>query len=274
MTLIRVYEILSKTKNGKNRNKEIIEVLCDNCQLIFNYKGKKSRGKNSKLHFCSKECSSISFCNGKLREATIKTQIEKYGSIYVETNEFAKKQKSTFLNNYGVKSVMSSPEIRKKIEKVFQKKYGRRSFTGTDEHKSKCDFKQIAQKAWLTKIKNGTCSKSGSEEKLNIILINEFGISNIKRQVSMTRQWIDFYITSLDLYVQVDGVYWHGLNRDIEIIKKGTTSQDIKIYKQILRDEKLNGFMKENKMKLIRITDEQLDNKSPEEIINILKGAV
>lgn len=212
--------------------------------------------------------------DGKLRDATVKTQIEKYGSIYIETDEFTEKQKSTFLDKYGVESVMSSPEIRKKIEGIFEEKYGRRSFTGSDEHKSKCDFNEIAQKAWATKIKNGSCSKSNPEEKLYSILVNEFGDSNVTRQVPVIKQWVDFHIPTLDLYIQVDGIYWHGLDRDIEIIKQGNTSQDRKIHKQILRDEELNLFMKENKMKLIRITDEQINKTSTEEIINLVKGVL
>jgi len=85
------------------------------------------------------------------------------------------------------------------------------------------------------------------------------------------KKWIDFYIPSIDLYIQVDGVYWHGINRPKEDIALQKTSQDIKIYKQILRDEKLNQYMKENKFKLLRITDEQINNMSDEAIINYIK---
>lgn len=271
MTIIKIYKILSKTKNNKLRNKEILEVRCDNCETIFNYKGKSSRGKNSALHFCDKKCSNESFSNGKLRAATVKTQINKYGSIYVSTNDFSKKQKLTFLEKYGVESIMNLPEVRKKIENTFQKKYGSKSYAGTDDHKSKCDFKAIAQKAWQTKIKNGSCSKSAPEDRMHEILFNFYGIDNIKRQVPMIRQWVDFYVESANFYLQIDGVYWHGLNRPIKQIKLGKTRQDQDIYKQILRDKKLNYHMKKNNLKLIRVTDEEMRAKTNDEIINLVE---
>ena len=123
----------------------------------------------------------------------------------------------------------------------------------------------------MTKIKNGTCSKSNPEEYLYEILLHFFTESDIQRQVPVIRQWVDFYIKSINLYIQVDGIYWHGLNRDLETIKLGKTTQDKKIYKQILRDEKLNKYIKDNNISLLRITDEELKSFTKEQIITIIK---
>lgn len=113
-------------------------------------------------------------------------------------------------------------------------------------------------------------SKVG-RNKLNEVCLEKFGQDNVERQVSVLRQWVDFYIKSIETYIQVDGVYWHGLNRDIEYIKQGNTSQDIKIYKQILRDQKLNEYMQENNLKIVRITDEQVKELSDEKILELIE---
>jgi len=270
MTLIRIYKINKKSKNNKNITKEIVQVTCDDCGLIFDHKF-NSRAKKSELHFCCKKCSNNSITNGRLRKSTDDGQFEKYGSIYVNSKEFKKKQEENCIINYGVKTIMASPLIQEKIRKTCKEKYGRETYTGTEDHKSKCDYKDIAQKAWNTKIKNGTCSKSKPEEKLFDIIKKNFGVDDIFRQISVIKQFVDFYIKSKDLYIQVDGVYWHGLNRKTKDIKLGKTRQDLKIYKQILRDRKLNKYMKNNNKKLIRITDEHIKKLSDADILKLLE---
>lgn len=175
------------------------------------------------------------------------------------------------IEKYGVISPFSLQVIRDKSKITCNEKYNTDYFGSSDQWESKLDRNDIARKAWETKIKNGTCSKSFPEEKLNNILLLLFNKNDIIRQKRIIGQWIDFYIISLNLYIQVDGIYWHGLNRDINIIKLGKTTQDIKIYKQILRDEKLNKYMTENNMKLLRITDINVLKSSIEDIQNLLK---
>jgi hypothetical protein len=270
MTIISVKEepILP---SGKHKHREIL-LKCDECGVEYFCKYKKDRALKSELHFCSKKCSSKSMSDGLLNKRTHDELIKKYGSSYVETEMFKKEREETWLTRYGVKNILSSLEIQEKIKSTNLERYGREVYAGGDDWESKLDRDDIARKAWLTKIKNGSCSKSAPEERLATILEKEFGKENIHRQILTIKQWIDFYIVSLDLYIQVDGIYWHGLNRDLEIIKLGKTSQDQKIYKQILRDEKLNDYMKNNNKKLVRITDLKIKNSSDAEILDIITG--
>src|SRR5690606_35609423 len=127
-------------------------------------------------------------------------------------------------------------------------------------------YKEIAKKAWETKIKNGSCSKSKPEEQMYTYLIDMYGVKNVKRQKQLLNQFVDFYITTTNTYIQVDGVYWHGLNRPTNKIKMGKTLQDKKIYKQILRDKDLNEFCRTNNINLIRFTDDEIKSKTKEEI--------
>jgi very-short-patch-repair endonuclease len=266
MTIIKLIEY-SSTRKYKKRD---ITLKCDECHKIYDCESRyKIRAIKSELHFCSKDCSKQSFSSGKLKQKANKKLIEKYGSFYVQTREFKKQQKEQCLQQYGVESRLEAKEILEKIKQTCLEKYGKETFVGSDVHKSKLDYDAIAQKAWKTKIKNGTCSKSKIEERIAQILDS----NNIKyeRQVPKIKQWIDFYLISMDLYIQIDGVYWHGLNRPIEIIAEGNTSQDKKIYKQVLRDNKLNQYMKNNGLNLLRITDEQINKMSDDDVLNYIK---
>ena len=80
---------------------------------------------------------------------------------------------------------------------------------------------------------------------------------------------IDFYIKTKDLYIQVDGKYWHGLDQDIKKIQESRTPHDKKRFKQFMIDREQEKWFKENKMTLIRISDTELYSLS---LDNLLEG--
>jgi very-short-patch-repair endonuclease len=263
MTIVQIEQITKKRKN--------IILKCDECYKIYNCEKRyKSRSLKNKLHFCSKQCSTKSGSNGVLKNRFQTSILNKFGSFYVETSNFKQQQKELCLRQYGVESRLEAPEILDKIKKTCIEKYGKETFGGSEAHKNSLDYNLIAEKAWKTKIKNGSCSKSNIEEKIAVLLSN----NNIvyERQVPVIKQWVDFYLPKYELYLQIDGSYWHGLNRPREIIALQKTSQDKKIYKQILRDEKLNLHMIKNNLKLLRLTDQQINKMSDSDIINCIKG--
>lgn len=266
MTFVRKYDEF-KIAGRRKYVKEIMILRCDECGLEYkcpdNCKYRiKNRDDNS-LSFCSKKCSDNSKKLLKKRQEAV---IEKYDGYYVTTTKFLKEQKDVCLSLYGVKSRFEAEPILEKIRKTNIERYGRPTFAGSKQHIESCDWKDIAVKAWKTKIKNGSCSKSLPEEKMYAVLVRFFGDYNVKRQVPLIRQWVDFYIASIKCYVQVDGEYWHGLNRSSEEISLGKTSQDKKIYKQILRDRQLNQYCCDNNINIFRITDVDVKTKSEGEI--------
>lgn len=267
MTLIKI----SFVKNNV-RKKSVVQLQCDFCGEQYTCRDDtKNRALKQELHFCTKLCSVNAIKNGKLYDKIKKIQTEKYGSYFVGTQSFKDEQKQVCMKKYGTESRLEAKEILDKIKQTNIQKYGKEIFAGSQEHIKKLDYVSIAAKAWTTKILNGTCSRSAPEERVNKILTKTFGVSDIIRQQELIGQWIDFYIKSIDTYIQVDGVYWHGLNRKFSEIKLQKTAQDQKIYKQILRDRKLNKYMKKNNMKLVRITDAQVKKMTSEELISIIK---
>ena len=274
MTIVRKEYI--KHIAGRNRiyQKIILYLQCDHCHKQYVCpENIKNRSLKQNKHFCDKKCTGDSIKCGSLREKIETSILNKYGvKGYVSTNEFKNKSKESCLKKYGVDHGMKSELGKNNFKKACLEKYGTPAFAGSEIWRLKIDPKEIAQKAWKTKIKNGTCSTSIPEEKLYVVLCDEFGFENVQRQVSIMRQWIDFYIISINLYVQLDGIYWHGLDRDINEIKKSPTRLDKHIYKTHLRDRKLDEYMKNNNMKMIRITDIFFNKSNKEEIIKILRN--
>jgi very-short-patch-repair endonuclease len=274
MTIVKI-EIEEKTA-GRNRKyqKKILYLKCDHCDDEYICpENTKIRACKMQNHFCSKSCSTKSLQNGLLRSKVECTLIEKYGvKGYVTASDFQNKSKKSCLDKYGVDHGMKTKEVKNRLRKICLEKYGKETFLGSDVWRSKVDHKDIARKAWLTKIKNGSCSTSRTEENLYLLLCDIFGADDIVRQVYIIRQWVDFYIKSLNLYLQLDGIYWHGLNRDISQIKNSNIRQDKKIYQNYLRDQKLNSYMKEKGLKMVRITDEFFNKSCKQDIVNLLGG--
>lgn len=273
MTVLDIEKIpvLFKGKPTK-RSKLKILLQCDECSKTYFSSHDKRRIFKMKHHFCSILCSRKSFVQGVIKEEIKKTCNEKYGADCFASSKIGRNKLNTAcLDSLGHISAFSNATVREKIKQTCLEKYGNETYTGSEDHQSKLNYTEIAQKAWQTKIKNGSCSKSEPEEKMFSILKKYFGNKNVDRQKNIINQWVDFYISSDKFYLQVDGVYWHGLNRPLKEIKLQKTSQDVKIYKQILRDKELNKYMKKNNLILIRITDEEVNKLKNNEIIQLIK---
>lgn len=271
MTIIRE-EILEKIAgNNRTYKKAKIELKCDHCNKIYMCpENQKTRAKKQEHHFCSKECVRDSNSKGLLKGKREKTMLERYGNkSFTATKEFQDKFTANCLKKYGVKSHLEVPEILNKIRATCLEKYGQEAFAGSEAHKSKLDYQEIVKKAWKTKLKNKRLKNISSkqEEGMYFLLCEEFGSKDIVRGQKILNQFVDFYIKSLDVYVQIDGIYWHGLNRPLEVIKNSNTRHDKKIYKQVLRDRQLNNYCQDKKIKLVRITDEEFDSMSSSELL-------
>ena len=116
--------------------------------------------------------------------------------------------------------------------------------------------------------KNGTYGKSKIEDAFYCTLCKIFTKKDVDRQITLSENnWsIDFYIKSIDTYIQFDGVYWHGLNRPIKEIKESKNPRDEKILKTYYRDIEQNRWCNENNIKLIRITDVEYSASTQSEI--------
>lgn len=182
------------------------------------------------------------------------TNIKKYGHENVmQVDEIKEKFKKEFVEKYGATNPSMIKEFRDKAIDTLYNNYGVKNTMYSDFIKSKFDFKENTRKAHETKKKNGTYKQSKIELKLYKELVETF--NDVKYQHLVNGWLIDFYIVSLDLYFQFDGVYWHGLNRPIEQIKICKNERDKNILRKIEIDAEQNAWFKSNNIKLIRITD-------------------
>lgn len=92
-----------------------------------------------------------------------------------------------------------------------------------------------------------------------------------KSITSSKSNWnVDFYIPEMDVYVQFDGVYWHGLDRPINVIMESQSLRDQIIYKKYLLDKEQDVWFQKQEKCLVRITDIQF-KEDPELCIQIVE---
>lgn len=120
----------------------------------------------------------------------------------------------TNLERYGVANPFKNEKILEKIKKTNLKRYGHEKISCTTHvRKIRAEKqKQTNEKSFKTKKKNGTLgNKSKQEDLIYIHLIQKF--KNVKRQYkSNTYPFAcDFYIPELDLYIEYQGNWTHGL---------------------------------------------------------------
>lgn len=115
-------------------------------------------------------------------------------------------------------------------------------------------------KQLTTVMKNGAMSSKGEDELFSLI---QEKYPDVKRfvwfhpsQTGSANLWnIDFFIPEINTYVQFDGIYWHGLDRPIEKIKRSKTKRDESIYRKWLTDQEQDHWFAKSEKKLVRITD-------------------
>lgn len=162
-----------------------------------------------------------------------KTCLEKYGvdNIFKDTQfmrqayldklgvsnpnklpEVVAKREQTNIERYGVKEITLLKECQEKIKQNNIKKYGVPYQMQRPEVRAKYDFKKNSEKAFQTKLKNGTTNTSQPEKDLYDFLIKIFGeediISQYKNQLYPYH--CDFYIKSLDMYIELNLYFTHG----------------------------------------------------------------
>lgn len=217
------------------------------------------------------------------REKFKKTSIEHFGTEHPNqsprirekisaTNssvEIREKREQTCLKKYGVISPMKSDEVKEKLRCSFLKKYGVECPFQVDSVKAKiretnlerygCEIPMnssvVRDKRRKSLKSKGKFGKSCQEDELYSALCDLYGSFAVERHVDVNGWDIDFYVNTIDVYIQHDGSYYHGLDRPIEVIKEFRTETDKTIYRTFLRDLEQNKYFDEHNMTLVRVID-------------------
>ena len=163
------------------------------------------------------------------------TMNRKYGvDWYLSSEENKKKYKESLMKNYGVINNFQREECKKKAKETMLERYG---------YEYNMQIKEVVIKCNTTKRNNGTFNSSSEEDRVYEKLMERF--PDVKRQYSSKLYPFncDFYIPSLDLYIEHQGYCSHGghpFNPDddkdakrLEVLKK--KSKNSKFYKNLMR---------------------------------------
>ncbi len=269
---------------------------CDNCSKVFVSFYKRDLKKRD--HFCNDECFSLAiekknvggdlssaFVSAQLihREASVepdsKSNICQFCNVpYKRINNFQKfcsdecfqKHRKIYLDNRRKKREESAPIRNCKFCNGEYKRYRERHGFCSRSCASKFYIQNGTYDKWLSNENNQQSVISKSENRFHKKLIKIYGQENIKRQQPLFIKKVDFHILSLDLYIEFDGAYWHGLNRPLEQIINSPLEVDKGIYRNYLQDRELDKLCLENDKLLIRITDKEVINKKKIESIKLI----
>lgn len=183
----------------------------------------------------------------RVQEALREGTMQKHGVPYnLQAPEVRKKIAAVLVERYGSLCSLTAPEVRAKAEETMVKLYGAVNFAQTAE---------FLVKRNETMKRNGSYGKSGPEDALYGLLCDTFGSDQIERQCLVNGHRVDFYVRSIDTYVELDGVYWHGLDRPLHEIRASDGPRDVGILRTYESDRHQDAWFSAHGMRLIRITD-------------------
>lgn len=243
-----LYNELFKIFNFTNSRQEMIFCLkhdifknpvCPTCGKTLKF----LKSKDNYQHHCSKSCA-LSDLN--VRKKFMSTIISRYGSYenfikenkqkakltclrkynsenYLGTDECIRKSKETRLKRYG-NSTYSNPEKaiktcierygsgrnNDKIKQTMLKRYGETSFLKTKQFTKYRNNKEAQAKIQETKRKNNTFNKSASEDFSYKLLLEKYNDVIRQYKSELYPFNCDFYIPSLDLYIECNYHWTHG----------------------------------------------------------------
>lgn len=220
------------------KDKDGICLTCGNDTSFIGFK----RGYRT---FCSCSCAKL---DPDIQQRTKQTNLERYGvevifqrSDVIEkshSQEAIFKARQTMLNNYGVKSNLEREDVRKKCYSEEAKEKRRQTNLKQDEENNIFQLSETKEKSGdenLTLNKNETNNKnliinrSKQEENIFNLLLEKYDINDIIRQYSSNLYPFkcDFYIKSLDLYIEcnfhwIHNTHWFDKNdpKDKKILKE------------------------------------------------------
>ncbi len=194
----------------------------------------------------------------EVRDKAKNTIIKKYGVDNVSKSDIIKQKKvETCLNNYGVKYPMQSNIVQNKSMQSCLNIYGCKSISQVYSIKQK--------KIETMRLHNSFCI-SKPENKILNILLNKYNDTCYQYSSDLYPFHCDFYIPSLNLYIEYNGSWTHGkhpFNKDneddIEILNNWKIkSETSKFYKSAIetwtiRDVNKRNLAYKNKLNFIEI---------------------
>lgn len=218
--------------------KRVAMCICDTCNHEFAITDHVEKKAARKYHFCSRSC---------------KSKAQSFGHVLYKEDCYL-----AHTDILAISKIASHTQIANDRRSLSLKKFHENK---PKDWKNPGNTPEACVKRHKTMKKNNSYRKSSPEDRMFEYLIEKFGEYDVTRNELVNSKWpIDFYIKSIDLYVQLDGVYWHGLDRPIDVIAEHKSKRDVQIHKKWKIDREQEQWFEKNKLKLMRITDVEFKN--------------
>ena len=196
-----------------NKTRKLFKDFCC-AKCAQNYQETKNKYKSTCLLKYNVEFPMQSL---KVQQNAMQTCINRYGvSTPLKSNVIKEKIKNTLIKKYGVKHTFSSNVIREKIKSTFIKKYGVKNPSELEFVRNKISnshkLEIVKQKTYNTKKKNNSFGPQSKSESICYLYLSLYYPDTI-RQYRDNKRYpynCDFYIPSLDLFIEFQGYYTHG----------------------------------------------------------------
>lgn len=215
VTLVKGYRIFCSVKclnQSQYHIKHCIETYTKN--YVDNEKNRKELNKRTR-NTCLEKYNGIGLASQELTKKYNETMLLKYGHTNPsQVKEIQEKTKQTNTEKYGTENVYASEYGKQKIKETNLKRYNETSWTKSKEGreflKEFTNSQEYKDKQYNTKKKNNSFNTSKIENKLEIELKEIFPDLETQYKSEVYPFNCDFYIPSLDLYIEYNGSWTHG----------------------------------------------------------------
>ena len=215
VTLVKGYRIFCSVKclnQSQYHIKHCIETYTKN--YVDNKNNRKELNERTR-NTCLERYNGIGFASQELTKKYNETMLLKYGHTNPsQVKEIQEKTKLTNLEKYGTENVYGSNLIIQKIKETNLERYGETSWTKSKEGreflKEFTNSQEYKDKQYNTKKKNNSFNTSKIENKLELLLREMFPDLETQYKSILYPFNCDFYIPSLDLYIEYNGTWTHG----------------------------------------------------------------
>lgn len=248
---------ISKLDSIKQSKSQKMKDICENTDF-------RERVENTTFERYGNKCF---WGSEQSRELLRDYSLINYGvEHYTQSEKFQDEMREHYLETIGVENPMQLESTKEKIRNTCLERYE------VDNVFKRPDVIQNRMNSIAENAKNLT---SKAEIKIFEILKEHFEEVVTQKYVKYgfgkhTFWLIDFHLVKEDVYIQYDGVYWHGIGKDIEELKLKETKSSQMQLGAIEKDLKQNIWFKENNKMLFRI----IEGTSTEKWLSELKAII
>lgn len=204
---------------------ERLEKECKNCGSTFRIR--KSQTKNGRGKYCSRECvderKKVTYKGSKnpmfgktLSEKRKESLRENSVSMWKKKREKIEKRISESKENFFKKHGCypgHTEKAKKKRRNTLKEKYNKEHNWEGEFGERKCDKttkKKYGKSSLKMCLNSSRKNKKGTSIECKIIEILDKNKVSYKKQFSIKKFIVDFYLPNQNLVIEADGDYWHG----------------------------------------------------------------